>query len=290
MAVVASGSPLTARRKLGGELRRLRDRFGLTTEDVAAHLKCHATKVSRFELGKRSVTRRDFEALMELYDVGDEQRAELTEHMIRGKQRVPPWWDAYSDVLTVNYSEYIAYEAEAVRGGEYQSLLIPGLLQTRDYAHAVTEGGYASLGPDQVDSLVDVRMRRQQRLTEEEPLLFEGVMTEAALRLQIGGPEVMREQLRTLARTAELPNVSVRIIPFTAGAKAAVTGGFSLFGTDADADADVAFTESAESATTLKDSPIVLRLLNRQFRNLSAAALSQEDSHDMVRRIEKELD
>lgn len=289
MAVVASGSPLTARRKLGGELRLLRDRFGMTTEDVAAHLKCHATKVSRFELGKRSCSRNDFDALMELYEVDAEQRAELSELRVRGKQRVPPWWDAYNDVITVNYSEFIAYEAEAVRGAEYQPLLIPGLLQTRDYAHAVTQGGFATLGPDQVDSLVEVRMRRQQRLLEGDPLIFDGVITEAALRLQVGGPKVMKEQLQRLTEVVRLPHVSLRVIPFTAGAKGASTGAFFLFGMGQEGEGDLAFIESAENTAMMRESPISLRLLNRLFRNLSAAALSQEDSLDLVRRIEEEL-
>ncbi|MGO4748124.1 helix-turn-helix domain-containing protein [Streptomyces sp. 2MCAF27] len=287
MAVVSSGSPLTARRKLGTELRVLRDRLGLTTEEVASALNCHNSKVSRFELAKRSCTRRDFEALMELYEVDDEKRAELAELFTRGRQRIPPWWQAHADVISANYAEFLAYEAEAGRSREYQALLIPGLLQTEDYARAITSTGFAALGPDQVDSLVEVRMRRQQRLREDDPLVLEAVVTEAALRLQVGGAEVMREQLRHLAKVAELANVTFRVIPFTAGENGTATGAYTLF-SDRDEDAaDVAFIESAE-ATTFRDDPLALRRLDRLFRNLSGAALTEDDTHKLIERVEKE--
>ncbi|ONK14252.1 helix-turn-helix transcriptional regulator [Streptomyces sp. MP131-18] len=289
MAVVSNVSPLTARRKLGAELRKLRDRTGLTTEDVGAHLNCHNSKVSRIELGKRACTPKDFEGFMELYEVSDARRKDLTTLMKRGRQRVPPWWHAYNDVISANYSEFLAYEAEAGRGCEYQTLLIPGLLQTEEYAHAVTAGGYAALGPDQVESLVEVRMRRQERLRENEPLIFDAVVTEAALRLQVGGAQVMRAQLRKLGEAARLPHVTFKVIPFEAGEKGASTGAFSLFATERDGDPDVAFTESAEATTSLRDEPLAMRRLSRLFRNLSAAALDEHATLELVQRLESEL-
>jgi hypothetical protein len=94
--------------------------------------------------------------------------------------------------ISANYAEFLAYEAEAVRCFEYQPLLIPALLQTEDYARAITGPGFAALGPDQVDSLTEVRIRRQERLREDETITLDAVVTEAALRLQVGGPDVMR--------------------------------------------------------------------------------------------------
>ncbi|MFI7273260.1 helix-turn-helix domain-containing protein [Streptomyces sp. NPDC049879] len=289
MAVVSNVSPLTARRRLGAELRKLRDRSGMTAEEVGAHLNCHNSKISRIELGKRACTPRDFEGLMVLYEVAGEQREVLTDLMKRGRQRVPPWWGAYSDVISANYAEFIAYEAEAVRGAEFQSLLIPGLLQTERYAEAVTAGGYAVLGPEQVESLVEVRMRRQDRLREDDPLVLEATVTEAALRLQIGGPAVMQEQLQRLREVMTLPNVTFRVIPFDAGHRGVSGGAFSLFATEAKGEPDVAFTESAEAMTTLRDDPMVLRRLSRVFRRLSDAALSPDATLDLLQRIESEL-
>ncbi|KAB8165238.1 helix-turn-helix domain-containing protein [Streptomyces sp. 3MP-14] len=289
MAAVSKVSPLTARRRLGAALRKLRDDHALTTEEVGAHLECHNSKVSRIELGKRACTPKDFKGLMELYEVDDTQAEELEALMKRARQRVPPWWHAYNDVISTNYSEFIAYEAEASRCREYQTVIIPGLLQTEAYAHAVTAGGYAALGPDQVEELVEVRMRRQRRLYEDDVLFLEVVMTEAALRLQVGGPEAMREQLRKLREVAELPHVELRVIPFEAGGKATSTGAFTLFTSEKDEDGDVAFTESAEATLRTHDDLMVTRRLNRLFRNLTAAALPPRDTLDLVQRIESEL-
>ncbi|MEO3749963.1 helix-turn-helix transcriptional regulator [Streptomyces sp. B6B3] len=287
MAIVASGSPLTARRKLGGELRRLRDRAGLTAEEVGAELGCHNSKITRVETAKRACTKRDFEALMNLYEVPDDKRAELAQLMIRGRQRVPPWWDAYADVISANYAEFLAYEAEAVRCYEYQPLLIPAQLQTEDYARAVTAVSFLALGPDQVEGLVEVRMRRQQRLHEEAPLALEAVVTEAALRLLVGGSETMRAQLRHLRQVSALSHVSIRVIPFDAGEKAACTGAFTLLGTGQDADADAAFTEAADNTANFRDDPLTLRRLNRLFQSLAQAALPTQDSLELVEQIEE---
>ncbi|MFR9726044.1 helix-turn-helix domain-containing protein [Streptomyces sp. MS19] len=287
MAVVSSGGPLAARRKLGNALRVLRDQHALTAEEVGGHLDCHLTKISRLELGKRACTQRDFDALMDLYDVGDEQRQELQALMIRGRQRVAPWWDAYSDVITASYAEFLTYEAEAAACLEYQPLAIPALFQTESYARAISGPGFTPLGPDQVDSLVEVKLRRQERLREEHPLAIEAVVTEAALRSQAGSVEVMREQLRALRNVSSLPHASLRVIPFEALGNGGATGAFTLFGAGGGKDADVAFMESVER-TTFRDDAITLRRLNRLHKNLAEAALSKEGSLELVERIEKE--
>lgn len=289
MALEAKSSPLTARRKLGAELRLLRDRAGLTTEEVGTHLECNNSTVSRIELGKRTCTPKDFRALMELFHVTGTRRAELEALMRKGRQRVPPWWHAYNDVITANYSEFLAYEAEATRCSDYQTLLIPGLLQTEAYAEAVTAGGYAVLGPDQVESLVEVRMRRQERLREDDPLILEAVVTEAALRLRVGGADVMRGQLRKLRDVAALPNVDLRVVPFDAGEKSAGTGAFVLFTTERDAEADVSFTESAAVTTTLRDDALVMRRLRRLFGKFWTASLPARDTLELITRIESEM-
>ncbi|GAB3105836.1 helix-turn-helix transcriptional regulator [Streptomyces calidiresistens] len=288
MAVVSSGSPLMARRKLGAELRLLRDGRGLTTEEVGAHLNCHNSKISRLELAKRACTKKDFEALMELYGVRGRKRTELEALMRRGRQRVPPWWHAYNDVLSANYAEFLAYEAEATHCREYQPLLLPALVQTSDYARAVTDNGIAALGPDQIDVLVEVRMRRQERLREENPLHLDLLITEAALRLRVGNAEVMSAQLDHLLALTDLPNVSLRVIPFHAGARGAGTGAFILFGTDGGTDDEVAFTESADARTAFQDDALTLRRLNRLFGNLSTVALSVGDTTELIARVKEE--
>lgn len=290
MSVVQSGGPLSARRKLGQELRLLRDRNGLTTEEVGDHLNCSNSKISRVELGKRACTKRDFEQLMELFEVPEDRAEELRDLMIRGRQRVPPWWHRYNDVISANYAEFLAYESEAASCFEYQPILIPGLLQTKRYAHAVTGVSFTALGPDQVESLVEVRLQRQERLREDLPLDIQVVVTEAALRFTVGGDEVMREQLRYVKEVTTLDNVTFRVIPFEAGEKGTTTGAFTLFSSGKDADVDAGFTESADNTTNFRDDAVALRQMSRLFRNLSSAALSEEASIELVDRIEKERD
>jgi transcriptional regulator with XRE-family HTH domain len=288
MASATSGSPLAARRKLGSELRQLRDQAGLTTEEVGEHIGCHNSKISRIERAKRAPTKADFDRLMELFEVPSVPRGELHALMLKARQRVPPWWQAFADLISASYAEFLEYESEAEICREYQPLLIPGQLQTAGYALAITGVGFTALGPDQVESLVEVRMRRQDRLREEDPLLLEVVVTEAALRLRVGGLEVMRQQLRHIRAITAQPNVTFRVIPFMAGENGASTGAFTLFGTGSGSDPDVAFMESAE-ATSFRDDPLTLKRLNRLYRSLSSAALSQQDSLTLVERIEKEL-
>ncbi|MEV8393040.1 MULTISPECIES: helix-turn-helix domain-containing protein [unclassified Streptomyces] len=291
MAAVASVSPLTARRRLGAALHKLRDQHGLTTEEVGAHLNCHNSKVSRIENAKRGCTKKDFDGLMELFAVEEPLLSELKSLMIKARQRVPPWWHAFSDVLSVNYAEFLAYEAEAIESFEYQSVLIPGLLQTDDYARAVTGIGGSVFGPDRVDNLVEVRMRRQERLREKEPLILDAVVGEAALRVLVGGADVMRGQLRHLFEVSKWDNVRFRVVPFRAGEKGLSTGEFILFtsGIGRDSEVDVAFADSAENTTSYRDDPLALKRLSRLFINLSRAALSEDDSRKLVEDIEKEL-
>ncbi|MQS05801.1 helix-turn-helix domain-containing protein [Streptomyces alkaliphilus] len=290
MTVVANTGPLAARRKLGTELRVLRDRHGWTAEEVGAHLGCHISKVSRLELGKRACTKRDFESLMNLYDVDSDRRAELRELMLRSIQRTPPWWHAYNDVISANYAEFLTYEAEASHCREHQPLLIPGLVQTEAYARAVTTYGIDAVGPQQVDTLVEVRMRRQERLRESPPLQMDLVITEASLRVKVGGPATMKGQLCHLLSLQGVENVSLRVIPFEAGEKGTSTGAFTLFATGVGTSVDAAFIESAETRTTFRDDPIAVRRLDRLFDHLASAALSREASATLIEHIAKEME
>ncbi|NJQ08212.1 helix-turn-helix domain-containing protein [Streptomyces lonarensis] len=289
MPATRSGAPLTARRRLGAELRTLRDRHGLTAEEVAGKLGCHFSKITRVELGQRGCGKSDFDALMEVYSVSGERQAELRDLLVRSTQRLPPWWRTYTDVISANYAEFLAFEAEALTCREHQIHFVPGLAQTAAYARAVTADGIAPLGPDQVDALVEVRMQRQERLAGDDAMRLEMLLMESALRLRVGGARVMVAQLSHLAELVEAENVTLQVVPWSAGARGASTGAFTLFSTDRDRSGDVAFTESAEATTVLRDDPLAVRRLGRLYENLSAVALSVEDSVAMVHRVRKEM-
>lgn len=172
-----------------------------------------ATKISRAESGRESIPPHEVEKLIDYYGVTSPLRGQLLSLAEDATQR--GWWADYADVLSPEYLEFIGLEAEAISVAHWQSDVIPGLLQTEEYARQMSVG-YQNVMPTPprvIAKHVEVRMRRQQRLTEESPLRLTAVMDEAVLLRRIGDSAVMRTQLEHLARMAELVNVEVRILP-----------------------------------------------------------------------------
>ncbi len=288
MAGAVPGNPLAARRAFGVELRRRRDEAGLTAEDVGGTIGCSASKITRIETGHRSANPEDFDALMELYRVAEDDYAHLHDLFKQGRRRTKMWWHAFGDVLSTNYAHFLGYEHEAVSTFEYQVVYIPALLQTEAYARAVTAVGFAALGPDQIDSLVEVRMRRQRRIHEDEPLRFSGVITQAALEFQVGGPEAHLAQLRHLREAMKLPNISLRVIPFSKGADGTQPGAFSIFDFAGQDTPAAAFAETVTGNVFIEDA-LGLRRLNRLADYLVGAALSAEQSVELIEQTERKL-
>ena len=274
---------LLQRRRLAARLRELRAGAGLTLDDVAGHLGCTNSKISKIENARQVCLPQDLRRMADLYGVAADERAVLEELAARGRSSEQPWWRAYSDTVPERYAEFLGFESEAQGELEYQTVIIPGLLQTEPYARAVTAVGFASLGPDQVDALVEVRMRRQRILTQDAPLQYACVITEAALHFRVGGPAARREQLAHLAACAELPNVTIQVIPYAAGADGTQTGAFSIIQLG-DGDPDVAFAESVSGSFLIEDARH-LRRLHRLYRSLASAALPPGDSVHMITQL-----
>jgi transcriptional regulator with XRE-family HTH domain len=281
-------SPLAARKQFGAELRRRRDRLGLSAEDVGGSIGCSGSKVTRIETGKRSANQDDFGRFMELYEIPEAEQTHLEALFRAGRRRTKEWWHGYGDVLSTNYTEHIAHEHEADEVFEYQQGFIPAMCQTEAYARAVTSVGFAALGPDQIDSLVEVRLKRQQRIRSEDPLHFRAVITEAALRFRVGGPQAHLEQLRHLRELMKLPAVDLRIIPFDKGETGIVTGGYTTFKSDGHDAPSAAFAE-AVTGTVFIDDALGLRRLSRLSTYLSEAALTVEESIALIEQTEREL-
>lgn len=227
---MAQGSPTLRRRELGALLRKLRNENGLTVDQVAEELLCSPSKVSRMETGQRGATLRDVRDLCDLYGVTDEaERKRLMTLAREGKQQ--GWWQSYD----LPYSTYVGLEAEAVSIKDYDSAVIPGLLQTPDYVRSLHEDvapqrDAPPLTPDVIDQRVEERLRRQEllRRTELPPLEFRAVLDEAVLHRVIGSPELMRAQLRQLIDMSSMDNVTVQILPFTVGAHRALGSTFNI--------------------------------------------------------------
>ncbi len=202
-------SPVVRRRELGALLRKLRTGKGLTVEQVAERLMFSMSKLSRIETGHGIATRRDIRDLCDLYGVTDEaERDRMLRLALESRQ--PGWWQSYE---LSQFADYVGLEAAAVSVRDYQSILVPGLLQTPEYARAVNEVVMPRPDPERLDELTEVRLRRQGRLTQDPPLRFWVVLDEAALHRAIGGPAVMELQLRHLIEVASLASVTLQIIP-----------------------------------------------------------------------------
>lgn len=207
----ASGSPTIRRRELGALLRALRTDRGWTIEQVAEQLRFSAPKVSRLETGQRGVSPPDIHALCDLYEVDDETREHLTELAAEGKQ--PAWWQPLSLALT----PYVELESAATAIHDYALQVMPGLLQTADYARAVVAATPQRWTRKQIELHVEGRLLRQELLLRPDVPTYEVILDEAPLHRVVGGPAVMAGQLSRLLEASHRPKVEIRLIGFDAG-------------------------------------------------------------------------
>jgi len=214
------------RRRLGAALRRLREQTGQSTDSVAAALGWSQSKVSRIETAATVVKPPDVRSLLEHYGAASEEITELLNLAMEDRQ--PSWWRQYSDVLPENFSGYLGLESEATRISAYESEVVHGLLQTDAYARQILGQHPLTVMPYEIEQATRLRLARQSRLGGDDPLQLDVVVNEGALRRVVGGPDVVREQLAHLVEMAATPNVTVRILPFTAGAHPATHGSFAV--------------------------------------------------------------
>ena len=222
----AGGGPKVQRLLVGAKLRRLRTDIGLSREEAAEAIRASAWKIHRLENGQVGFKQRDLIDLLALYQVTDPD--EIDELLALAREaNVPGWWQHYGDVLPQWFRTYVDLESAATLIRTYEGMFVPGLLQTDDYMRAVIRD--ASLeSSEEVGRRVRLRMARQTLLTREHPPRLWAVVDEAALRRPVGGREVMRGQLERLIDATKLPNVTLQVLPFGAGAHPAMVGAFSI--------------------------------------------------------------
>jgi transcriptional regulator with XRE-family HTH domain len=279
-------SPTVRRRRLALELRRLREAARLTCEEVAEHLECSASKISRVETGRVSVSPRDVRDMLELYGVPTAQRESLVQLARDSRQK--GWWHAYSDTMQPQMATYIGLESAASEIRIYEVSLIPGLLQTEDYARAVIRAGMVNSPAEDIERRVSLLMARQPAVVRDDPPKVWAVLDEAALRRRVGGSGLMRLQLEHLLAQAALPNVAVQVIPFGGGAHPAMGRPFIILVFPERVDTDVIYLEDLTSALYLEDVAEVDRY-NVFFNHLRATALSFDDSAALITSVLKEM-
>lgn len=219
--------PTVRGRRLAAELRTLRDQRRLTCDQVAKLLDTSPATISRIENAKVRVSVQTLHSLLDLYQVPPYQW-DVLDHLAKDAAQ-SGWWLSYGDVLPKWFEGYVALEAEATLIRNFELVLIPGLLQTADYARALFQRNPRPDSPEEINRVVEIRLARQRRLADRlaGPRL-EAVLDEAVLRRPVGGPEVMAAQLDELVRMAKRPNVTIQVLPYSAGAHEAVNGAFHL--------------------------------------------------------------
>ncbi|MDQ0963506.1 transcriptional regulator with XRE-family HTH domain [Streptomyces sp. B4I13] len=276
--------PAVRRRKLGAELRTLRAQAGLTSGEAARLVGWHQSKVSRIETGVSGSKPADVRLLLDAYGVADQQLRELMLALAGDGGGRDHWWHAYRGVLPPAYRDFISLESQASAMRTLETTVVPGLLQTPEYARAVTGAAVEGLDEEQLDTLVEVRLARQDVLRAQPPLELNAVLDESVLRREVGGPEAMARQLRRLAEASRLPQVSLQVLPFTAGAHIGVTGPFVIFSFSRTSDLDVVVLDHLTSSLYLERKED-LQAYAQAFNALRAHALPPGESSDYIAAI-----
>jgi hypothetical protein len=268
-------------RRLGQRIRDLRERARLGPDEAAARLDWSRPKLVRFETATALPTPAQVTAMCELYGAASDQQALLVQLASDAGKR--GWWTAYGDVLT---GSYVADEAEAVQIRTWEPLLVPGLLQTEQYAWAVIEAGRPD-NPDDAQRRVMARMARRTLLSRPDAPELTAIMDEAALRRPVGGTAAMRDQLGELLRPRD--NVTIRVIPFTAGVHPGLEGGFVLLDFPAETTFPTEVYAECIAGDLYPESADEIARISLAYERIADAALSPDQSAELIRRIIEEF-
>ena len=234
---------------LGGQLRRLREAVGITPEHAGYEIRASRSKISRLENGRVKLKSRDVTDLLTLYGVTDEDtRAKFLE-LVR-QSNAADWWRKYSDILPDWFETYVGLEAAAATIRSFEVQFVHGLFQTEDYARAVSRLRKTA-SDDEIERRVALRLKRQELLGRPNPPYIWSVMDEAVLRRAVGGPAVMRAQFQHLIEVAELPHVTLQVVPFSRGVHAGESGSFTVLRFEERGLPDVVYIEQLTGATYL---------------------------------------
>ncbi|WP_329218243.1 helix-turn-helix transcriptional regulator [Streptomyces sp. NBC_01485] len=276
-------NPTVRRRRLGQELRKLREDKHMTAEQVAERLLVSQSKISRLENGRRSISQRDVRDLCGVYEVEDQRLVEALMEMAKDS-RQQGWWHAFGDIP---YSVYIGLETDAESLRVYEPQVVTGLLQTRAYAEAIIQGALPETSETEIEKRVQVRMKRQERITaDEKPLRLWAVLDEAALRRLVGSRQVMREQLEHLTEMMRLPQVTVQVLPFDVGAHPGLNGQYTILEFSDAADSSVVYIEGVTSDLYLEKA-LDVQKYGVMYEHLRAQALSVEQSRQFIEDMAK---
>ncbi|MGV9680711.1 helix-turn-helix domain-containing protein [Nocardia sp. NPDC003482] len=279
-SLVAERGPTALRIAVGGQLRKLREERGITREAAGDYIRGSHAKISRLELGRTGFKERDIRDLLTLYGVVDPEQREMFLDLVR-KANQPGWWHRYSDLLPPWFETYLGLEhaAKAIRSFEGQ--LVPGLLQTDDYARAVVALGHEN---SETARRVELRRKRQEILERQGGPTLWAVIDEAVLHRPIGGADVLREQVLHLQDMAIRPNITIQVLPYAAGGHAAAGSSFTMLRFAEPELPDIVYIEQLTSALYL-DRQQDLELYRQVMDRLSVQAESPDRSRKILEEV-----
>jgi transcriptional regulator with XRE-family HTH domain len=283
-----SASPLMHRRRLRNELRAARQDKGLTQEQVANAMEWSLSKMNRIEKAKTGISANDLKVLLPLYGITDKDKTEVLLALARASRQTP-WWRGYADVAPSTLLELIDYETAASSIRQFEPMFVPGILQTEEYALAVLRATYGEGSPaERVPALVDLRTRRRDLLSSEGAPAFSFILDEAVIHRLVDSPAVMSRQLVHLVTLADLPNVTIRVVPFTAGLHPGMKGPFKVIEFDDEPDEDVTFLEGPRG-DFISDDPEETKSYLETFKRITQIALGESESVGLLHKVAGEM-
>ncbi|PPS82102.1 helix-turn-helix domain-containing protein [Streptomyces sp. MH60] len=275
----------TRRRQLGAMLRKLRANKGLTLEEAGRLVGVSKATVSRYETQAGPVKWIVVDALCREYGAADPEREAVLRLAKDAKQQ--GWWSSFADSIPESMNLLLTLEDEAVRENHFSCVYVPGLLQTRAYSTALQRANEVPLSPDEIERLVDIRMKRQEILTRPKPLRLWAIIDESVIRRVVGSPQTMKEQLDRLLAANDSPHTTLQVLPFSKGAHAAALGSFVMIG-GAEPALDVVYVDFHTGSLFLEKDEELERY-RLAFEYLRAQALDMEASSALIHRVRKEL-
>ncbi|WP_131097551.1 helix-turn-helix domain-containing protein [Streptomonospora litoralis] len=271
---------------LGSELRKYREARGMSRGEAGHYIRGSESKISRMELGRVGFKVRDVEDLLKLYGVTDKDQVQTMVRLARDSKK-PGWWQEYGDALPNWFQVYVGLEEAATRIRVYEAQFVPGMLQTEEYARAVIAAGRPIADPKAEDR-VAVRMRRQRHIEGDGGCKLWAIIDEAAVRRPVGGPDVMRGQLERLIKLNERANITLQIIPFSAGAHAAEAGSFTILRYPDFGLSDIIYLEQLTGSMCLDRRPEI-DAYTMAMERLSVIAQPPDRTKDILRSMIDDL-
>lgn len=276
--------PTVRSRRLGTRLGAYRQQSGLSGTELATQVSIHQGTWSKIESGKAKVSQGVLTRTVDVLGIPAEAAVQLD--TLRRKAEEPGWWQDYGDILSEAVQMLIELEADASWIRTYEGEVIPGLLQTRDYAERIITAGSPHMRAADIDRYLELRMRRQKRLSES--LRLTAIVGEAAIRQQIGGPGILREQLRHITRVVREHDVTVQVVPFAADAHAALGDSFVIIQWPDETDPEAVYVDGVTSWTVHERGGVIRSYLHA-VASVQSQALAPRESLDLIHDVIKDL-